>query len=197
MLAFLLDIIEVAEVCVHACMHMPKLTLLLTQSHTGANLAAAFQAMLERFGLENKILLFNGDNASQNDTQAVKLAHRANSCSEDNRIRCFNHTMQLSARTLLKPFTKSMSSADDEGQQDVPACDDGQALEDDEDGDSFLHLDELEEVDGEDLDNADDDGVDNLDKLDEEEHEALLEETAVVRDTIAKVCTLLLIPFSH
>jgi len=145
--------------------------------------------MLQRFRLENKILTFNGDNASQNDTQAVELAQRANSFSQDNRIRCFNHTMQLSARALLKPFTKSMSSVDDEGQPDGPGCDDGQALDDDEDSDGFLHLNELGDDAEEDF-NAEDDGIDNPDELDEEQYEELLEETAVVRDTIAKVCAL-------
>ena len=98
--------------------------------------------------------------------------------------------MQLSARALLKPFTKSILSVDDEGQRDAPACDDGQALKDDEDGDGFLHLDELEDDAEEDLDNAEDDSIDSPDELDEEQYEALLEETEVVRDTIAKVCAL-------
>jgi hypothetical protein len=171
-------------------MHMSDLMLPLPQSHSGANLAAAFQAMLQHFRLKNKILTFNSDNALQNDMQAVELTRRANSFSQDNCIRCFNHTMQLSVRALLKPFTKSMSSVDDEGQPEVPGCDDGQAVDDDEDSNSFLHLNELEDDAEEDL-NAKDDGVDNPDELDEEEYKELLEETAVVRDTIAKVRTLL------
>ena len=97
MLAFLLDVVEVPEVRAYSCVRFPELMLPLPQSYSGANLAAAFQAMLERFGLKNKILAFNGDNASQNDMQAVELARKANSFSEDNRIRCFNHAMQLSA----------------------------------------------------------------------------------------------------
>ena len=80
-----------------------------------------------------------------------------------------------------------MSLTVDEEQRDLPVVDDGQALEDDDDGDGFLHLNELEGDAEEDLTNAEDDGVDDLDELNEEEHEALLEETAVVRDTIAKV----------
>jgi hypothetical protein len=33
-----------------------------------------------------------------------------NSFEEVNRARCFNHTLQLSAKTLLKPFNAGMSS---------------------------------------------------------------------------------------
>jgi hypothetical protein len=140
--------------------------------------------MLECFGLTHKILSFNGNNASTNDTQAVELAQKDNSFSEENRIHCFNHTMQLSARTLLKPFNKAMSS--DRDPVDLPVADDS-VSEDDKDGDGFLHLeDELAE---EDPDVGEDDDVDETDELeiDEEEHKILLEEMTVVRETVAKV----------
>ncbi|KAF8871162.1 hypothetical protein BD779DRAFT_1429401, partial [Infundibulicybe gibba] len=58
-------------------------------------LARAFQKMLEAHGLENKILAFNGDNATSNDMQTCKLAVLPNSFEEVNRVRCFNHTLQL------------------------------------------------------------------------------------------------------
>jgi hypothetical protein len=54
MLAFLLDIVEVPEVriSIHACMF---LLLMLFKSHTGVVMANAFQDMLERFGLQEKV----------------------------------------------------------------------------------------------------------------------------------------------
>ncbi|KAG1762974.1 hypothetical protein EDD22DRAFT_1025340 [Suillus occidentalis] len=58
MILFLLDIIEVAE------------------SHTGKAMARAFQAMLEQFGLTQKILALNADNAAANDTQTKHLVKK-------------------------------------------------------------------------------------------------------------------------
>ncbi|KAF8869643.1 hypothetical protein BD779DRAFT_1425354, partial [Infundibulicybe gibba] len=59
-------------------------------------LARAFQDMLKIHGLEKKILAFNGDNATSNNKQTRVLSSLPNSFDEVNRVRCFNHTMQLS-----------------------------------------------------------------------------------------------------
>jgi hypothetical protein len=72
-------------------------------------MAKAFQAMLERFGLTEKILAFNADNATANDKQTTKLDALNNSFEEANRVRCFNHTLQLSAKALLAPFNTAIS----------------------------------------------------------------------------------------
>src|SRR5882724_7396580 len=53
--------------------------LMAFRSHTGAVLARAFQAMLQRFGLTNKILACNNNNAASNDTQTVELTKLPNS----------------------------------------------------------------------------------------------------------------------
>ncbi|KAG1820757.1 hypothetical protein EV424DRAFT_1285850, partial [Suillus variegatus] len=58
-------------------------------------LARAFQKMLEDFGLTWKILAFNGDNATSNNTQTTKLNQLPNSFAKENHARCFNHTLQL------------------------------------------------------------------------------------------------------
>ncbi|EGN98178.1 hypothetical protein SERLA73DRAFT_138494 [Serpula lacrymans var. lacrymans S7.3] len=58
-------------------------------------MAKAFQEMLERFGLEQKVLVVTMDNATSNDTQTAKLSKLNNSFSTFNRVRCFNHTLQL------------------------------------------------------------------------------------------------------
>src|SRR5713101_4664775 len=95
-------------------------------------MANAFQAMLARFGLTEKILAFNADNATSNDKQTTKLDQLDNSFHKENRVRCFNHTMQLSAKALLKPFNTALSrtTADDsiDEDEDVPM------LIDEEDG---------------------------------------------------------------
>ncbi|KAG1876087.1 hypothetical protein C8R48DRAFT_591520, partial [Suillus tomentosus] len=64
-------------------------------------LACAFQKMLEDFGLTQKTLTFNGDNATSNDMQTTKLGQLPNSFAKENCACCFNHTLQLSAKTLL------------------------------------------------------------------------------------------------
>jgi hypothetical protein len=159
-----------------------------SQSHLGANLAAVFQGMLERFGLQRKIFTFNADNASCNDTQSVELADLDNSFSDDDHIRCFNHTLQLSAHALLRPFNKSVSFVNEniEENVDVAPADEYSAAEDDGDED-FLRLDTTDDAA---FDNDVDDNANEeleADELDAEEQERLLEETSVVRDMIAKV----------
>ncbi|KAG1737875.1 uncharacterized protein EDB91DRAFT_1037028, partial [Suillus paluster] len=58
-------------------------------------LARAFQKMLEYFGLTQKILAFNGDNATSNDMQTMKLDQLPNSFAKENCAHCFNHMLQL------------------------------------------------------------------------------------------------------
>ena len=79
-------------------------------------MAIAFQNMLKWLGFEGKILAVNTDNATSNDTQTTKLDELDNSFDKENRVRCFNHTLQLSAKALLKPFNTALSrkAADDD-----------------------------------------------------------------------------------
>ncbi|KAG1779315.1 hypothetical protein EV702DRAFT_936139, partial [Suillus placidus] len=58
-------------------------------------LARIFQKILEDFGLTQKILAFNGDNATSNDTQTTKLDQLPNSFTKENCARCLNHMLQL------------------------------------------------------------------------------------------------------
>ncbi|KAM6490968.1 hypothetical protein JOM56_013588, partial [Amanita muscaria] len=58
-------------------------------------LAKAFHDMLIEHGLTCKILTFNGDNATSNDKQTTFLDKLPNSFNAINRVRCFNHTIQL------------------------------------------------------------------------------------------------------
>ncbi|KAI0284538.1 hypothetical protein BC826DRAFT_960512 [Russula brevipes] len=72
--------------------------------------------MLKRF---SKILAFNVDNATSNDKQTVTLHTLPNSFDQVNHICCFNHTMQLSAKRLLKPLTLSTTANNTEDNSDV------------------------------------------------------------------------------
>lgn len=61
MLGFLLDIVEVAEVRFFYLLFVYS-QLMVFESHTGVVLAKAFQAMLERFELQEKVrVLFSSD----------------------------------------------------------------------------------------------------------------------------------------
>ena len=72
-------------------------------------MAIAFQNMLEQFKLNGKILALNADNVTSNDTQMTKLDALDNSFDEENWVQCNNHTLQLSAKSLLKPFNITLS----------------------------------------------------------------------------------------
>lgn len=144
-------------------------------------MANAFQAMLERFGLTEKILTFNADNATSNDKQTTKLDQLDNSFQKENRIRCFNHTVQLSAKALLKPFNTALSSVttDDGGEDDLD--EDIAVLNDEQEEEE---QDEEPEV----IEDVEDDNINELDELDDEERTRVLGETAAVRATVTKVC---------
>ena len=150
-------------------------------------MANAFQDMLEAFVLTKKILAVNADNASSNDTQITKLDQLDNMFHKDNRVRCFNHTLQLSAKALLKPFNVALSgpaTSDDEFNEDEDQNMITLANEENDIGDE----EELnEEADVEDADVKDDD-IDELDKLHHNEQNKLLKETALVHEVVTKVC---------
>jgi hypothetical protein len=167
----------------------------------GATLAKAFDMMLRRHGLEDKvlttarisgpqlttyviqILAINADNASSNDTMTTVLDGMPNAFDEVNRVWCFNHTLQLSAKTLIWPFNAGFSSGNANDVDDV----------DSDDGDGFCKgegSDDGEEdaVDKEDGPNdyaEDDDDV--LADLDPDKRAELMEDTAAIRAIVSKV----------
>lgn len=148
-------------------------------------MALAFQRMLKQFGLTERIHAVNADNATANDKQTVTLDALDNSFKEDNRVRCFNHTLQLSAKALLAPFNTAISSKarqdhampEEDGDTELIPADDEET--DDEDDSS--------EEDSKDSDDEDD-GIDELERLGESECKQLLDDTAKVRETVTKVC---------
>jgi hypothetical protein len=147
-------------------------------------MANAFQDMLEKSGLTTKILAINADNATSNDTQTTKLDQLDNSFDEENRVRCFNHTLQLSVKSLLKPFNTAISEKSTNNNDDDATAqdhDDSQVLPDDSEEEG---RDEEEiYIEGD----VEDDCVNELQELSEDERVQVLEETAVVRETITKV----------
>ena len=166
MLAFLLDIVELPE------------------SHTGATLAREFQNMLQSFGLTQKILSFNADNASCNDTQTASLCILDNSFEEENRVRCFNHTMQLSAMTLIRPFNAGMTSDPSLDELGAAALEDVDlGVEDDDEDDD----DEGEDVPSSEEEDDVDDGIDEMEQLTDKEKQTLIEDTKEVRGTVSKL----------
>ena len=100
-----------------------------------------------------------------------------NSFVLEHRVRCFNHTLQLSAKTLLRPFNAGFGKANEDGEDvdDLPEVD-----VDDEDED------EDEDDDPSDADDIDD-GVDELDALDHDAREEIMADTATVRDMVTKL----------
>jgi hypothetical protein len=144
-------------------------------------MANAFQKMLEQFGLTKKIHAVNANNATSNDTQTTKLDQRDNIFEEENRVQCFNHTLQLSAKALLKPFNIGLSGK---------ATDDDNELTQDDDNDPAMVGDGGDEEDEEEQaseDNDEDDNIDELEELNEDEWNQVLQETVVVRETVTKV----------
>jgi len=145
-------------------------------------MAMAFQEMLEWFGLTEKIHVLNADNATSNDKQTTKLDALPNSFEEENRVRCFNHTMQLSAKSLLAPLNPAISqkaTQDDEmpeEDEDQPLPEDDAEDEDDDDDEENVEED----------DDADD-GINELEELSEDEQAQVLKNTAEVRETVTKV----------
>lgn len=107
-------------------------------------------------------------------------------------MRCFNHTLQLSAKALLRPFSAKMDDEDENEEAD----DDDMDVEDPNDF-SYLNAD-IDEDDGGDEDaldiggeeedeEVDDDGIDELDELEPLSRSALSNDTKEVRYALSKV----------
>ncbi|OJA08026.1 hypothetical protein AZE42_10848 [Rhizopogon vesiculosus] len=94
-LSFPLDIIEVAT------------------SHTGEQLAAVFADMLREFGISDKMLSTTCDNASNNNVMIDKLATLVPEFAGDaSHTRCFLHTVNLVAKSLICEFDVSKKNAE-------------------------------------------------------------------------------------
>jgi len=92
-----------------------------------------------------QVLAVNADNMSSNNTQGESLADMPNSFNLENCVHCFNHTLQLSAKTLLHPFNIGLGKGMEDG--DGADADDLLGLDDDEDEDEDKDEDEDEDED--------------------------------------------------
>jgi hypothetical protein len=131
----------------------------------------------------NKIHAFTGDNATSNDTQVAWLQEKNNSFDASNHVRCFNHTIQLSCKVLLKPFTSCIASSvtDNNDMLDL------EGVEEDDDKDESE--DKVEDL-AYNTDNDTDDDINELDALSGEEKATFLEATVAVKEAVTKVRTL-------
>lgn len=105
-----------------------------------------------------------------------------NSFEETNHVRCFNHTLQLSAKALLRPFNPALGKApdiDSDGGQDDLEGNDNEG--DNNDGKKDNRPDVLDVYD------VDDDDIDELDDLDADSRDELMADAAVVRTTVSKL----------
>jgi len=207
MLTFLLNIVKVAEVSGSFIFFVSdaNICLSLTQAlwwlkhfrRCSCDLGSKIRYVLDFdyfdciYLIVIQILAVNADNTMSNDTQTTALAQMENSFEEVNRACCFNHTLQLSGKTLLKPFNAGMSSAkmaveENELQglnDDIPTLLDDDA--DDSEGVGGSGEGDLDDDKPEDDNN---DEIEKLDQLDGEEHEKILANMAVVQQTVIKVC---------
>jgi hypothetical protein len=135
----------------------------------------------------------NGDNATSNDTQGETLAGMPNSFDLENRLRCFNHTLQLSAKTLLCPFNVGLGKTTEAGDsndvddlldEELDDADDNNDDDADDDDDGLPDVPDVDDID---------DGIDEMNELDADEREEMLADTAAVRQTVTKVCVFMFI----
>jgi hypothetical protein len=109
-----------------------------------------------------------------------------NSFKLENCVRCFNHTLQLSAKTLLHPFyvglgkTTELEDGENNDVDDLLDQDDDDDDDDDEDNDD-VGLPDVPNIDDV------DDGIDELDALDVDEYNTIIADTAAIRETVSKL----------
>ena len=127
-------------------------------------------------------MAFTRDNATSNDTQTASLARNPNNTfQEPNHVRCFNHTLNLAVKSLLKPFgseKKSQGGDNDDDDSDDNGNSDALGISDN--GEPSLNIfdsdDESINYEGDEAESSD---VDEFDRLDESEHADMLKNTEV------------------
>ena len=101
-----------------------------------------------------------------------------NSFEELNRVRCFNHTIQLSAKALLKPFSSAgLTETDNKTENDDDSMPELQAMDDKDDKEDDPNVDDKDNEEEEDL----------LAELDDDKREELINNTEAVHTMLNKV----------
>ena len=124
------------------------------------------------------------DNASSNNVQVAALYGLKNSFNEANHVQCFNHTIQLSGKALIKPFNAGMSkggSGIENSTGDVPSLEEFNYDDDTDDGVDASLFEDGDEGDG------DGDGDSKSETLSKEERASLLIDTLAVHEMVSKV----------
>ncbi|KAL9572117.1 hypothetical protein ACKAV7_003834 [Fusarium commune] len=73
----------------------------LSVSHTGTNIAAEILDVIEAYQIQDKIGYFTLDNAENNDTAVEIIGGELGFVGKTRRGRCFGHTLNLSAKSIL------------------------------------------------------------------------------------------------
>jgi hypothetical protein len=120
-----------------------------------------------------------------------RLHQLPNKFKSVNRIRCFNHTLQLSVKALLRPFA-SASPIPEPG-DNIPD-DDSEivTLEEEEEEEEAEDSDDEGSREGDDEADAEGEVDEAFDGLTDEEHEQLLENTSAVCTVLNKVESILI-----
>ena len=177
-MSFLLDMVEVAR------------------SHSGVNLAVAFVGVLEGFGIEHKVDRINDertaltlamqilsvtcDNASPNDVMIDELESSIESFSgSETRSRCFDHIINLVAKTMIKQF--DIHYEFDGAEMEL------QDLAKGEDIEEAVTLAERDAEGCEDDETDEKDGGDNQNTMSEGEQERMAESARPVKRMLVKV----------
>jgi hypothetical protein len=111
------------------------------------------------------------------------LDEMPNAFDEVNHVWCFNHTLQLSAKSLIRPFNTGLSSGKTGDADNMESDGEGENNGMWEGDDSEEGIDSEEEG----PDNHIEDDADILADLDPDEHAALMEDTAAVCAVITTV----------
>lgn len=113
-----------------------------------------------------------------------------NSFALDHWVRCFNHTLQLSAKTLLRSFNARLGKMPEDDNHvnvdDVTGLDIDEDSEDDNNDNNNNEDPPLVALDVKDIN----DGIDELDVLDGDACEEILTDTAAVHEMVSKLCHL-------
>lgn len=154
------------------------------------NLAVVFAQVLQKFGIEHKILLVTCDNASNNDMMVSELEMKLTHFSSVNHTRCFAHILNLVAKSLLKQFDVKQDPGKndnlDEDEQTLLAM--AENLEEEE----LIMAQKNNGEDGSGEDNDSLDGwVDEVEALTLEEHKNLEESIWPVKRMLVKVTKVL------
>ena len=110
-----------------------------------------------------------------------------NSFELENHVHCFNHMLQLSAKTCLQPFNAGLGKTSEdcdnnnvEGFSDEDIDQDDEKNEDNEYNEDSLPISpEVDDID---------DGIDGFEALEMDECEEIMTDTAAVHETVTKVC---------